>query len=102
LRSGFIERIANPTNEGWLGGEGRSVLDLDIIAYWLDRIGPDAGLQAAKGRWLYALCDADSTSAIRHLLRPDEGINSSEYRFLDFAAVAMADAVRPMVSMKEF
>lgn len=102
LRSGFIERIANPTNEGWLGGEGRSVLDLDIIAYWLDRIGPDAGLQAAKGRWLYALCDADSTSAITHLLRPDEGINSSEYRFLDFAAVAMADTVRPMVSMKEF
>ncbi len=102
LRSGFIERIASPANEGWLGGDGRSVLDLDIITYWLDQIGPDAGLEAAKGRWLYALCDADSTSAIRHLLRPDEGINSSEYRFLDFAAVAMADAVKPMVSMKEF
>ena len=101
MRESFVKRIVNPTDRSWLGGGGRAVLDLDIIAYWLDRVAKDAEMEAALGRWLHALCGSNSTSAVRHLLSATD-LNGDEKRFICFAAVALADAVQPMVSMKEF
>jgi hypothetical protein len=101
MRDSFVKRIVNPTDRSWLAGGGRSVLDLDIIAYWLDRVADDPEVHAAFGRWLYALCGSNSTSAVRHLLSAED-LNADEKRFICFAAVALADAVQPMVSMKEF
>jgi len=102
LREGFRKRIVNPEDRSWLGGGGRAVLDLDAITYWLDRVDPaDAQMQAAFGRWLYAICGSNSTSAVRHLLHA-ESLNGQEKRFVDFLAVALADAVQPMASMVDF
>ena len=97
----FNARIIRPSDRGWLGGGGRSVLDLDAIAYWTDRVKPEPEMQAAFGRWLHALCGANSSSAARHLLNRDS-LNGAEKRFICFLSVALADAVQPMVSMKRF
>jgi len=102
LRSGFRQRVAQPTDRSWLSGGGRSVLDLDGIAWWLWAVdADDAEMQAAFGRWIYALCAPNSTSAVRRLLS-EADLNATERRFVDFLAVALADAVQPMVSLREF
>ena len=78
------------------------MLDLDGIVWWLHRVDPDdAEMQAAFGRWLYALCGSNSTSAAR-ILMEQKSRRHDEGRFLDFLAVALADTVQPMVSLKEF
>jgi hypothetical protein len=101
MQESFRTRIVNPADRSWLGGGGRTVLDLDPIEYWLKSIDPDdAEMQAARARWLYALCGSTSTSAARLLLE-NESLNNAERRFLCFAAVALADAVAPMVSLRD-
>lgn len=101
LRESFYPRITNPEDRGWLKGGGRSVLDLDGIAYWLKNVDQTAAMRAAHGRWLYALCGSDSTSRIEDLL-DGRHLKGDDKRFLCFAAVALADAVQPMVSMRDF
>jgi len=101
LRESFYPRITNPEDRGWLKGGGRSVLDLDGIAYWLKNVDQTAPMRAAHGRWLYALGGSNSTSRIEDLL-DGRHLKSDDKRFLCFAAVALADAVQPMVSMTDF
>jgi hypothetical protein len=101
LRESFRAWIVAPADRSWLAGGGRSVLNLDAIAYWLEHIERDPEMEATLARWLYALCGSNSTSAVSHLLEADSR-NGAENRFLCFAAVALADAVQPTVSLKDF
>lgn len=101
MRESFRARIVNPADRSWLAGSGRTVLDLDPIEYWLQSIDPeDAEMQAARARWVHALCGSNSTSAVRLLLE-NESRNNAERRFLCFAVIALADAVQPMVSLRD-
>ncbi|HJN16732.1 MAG TPA: hypothetical protein QGH10_14605 [Armatimonadota bacterium] len=101
MRDSFRKRLINPADTSWLAGGGRSVLDLDMIAYWLANIdSEDAEMQAAFARWTYALCGSNSTSNVRHLLEAED-LNQTEWRFLCFAATALADAAQPMVTMRD-
>lgn len=99
MRESFVKRITRPEDRSWLHGGGRSVFDLDPITFWLERVEADPAMEAAFGRWLYALCGSNSTSAARHLMALDAR-TQAERRFLCFLAVALADAVEPLVSMK--
>ena len=101
MRGSFRARIINPDDKGWLKGGGRSVLDLDPLVYWLERVQADPEMQAALGRWVYALSGSNSTGRIEDLL-DGRRLRSDEKRFICFAAVALADAVQPMVSMRDF
>jgi len=64
-------------------------------------VQPDPEMQAALGRWVYALSGSNSTSRIEDLF-DGRRLRSDEKRFICFAAVALADAVQPMVSMRDF
>lgn len=98
MQTSFIDRIVQPEDRSWLGRGGRPVYDLDGIVFWLDRVQDDVAVQCAMGRWLYALCGSNSPNAARHLMNAED-LNSGERRFLRFLAVALADAVQPIVSM---
>lgn len=99
MRDSFVKRITRPEDRSWLGGGGRSVFDLDPITFWLERVEAAPAMEAAFGRWLHALCGSNSTSAARHLMALDAP-NQAERRFLCFLAVALSDAVEPLVSMR--
>ncbi|HPA18830.1 MAG TPA: hypothetical protein PLU30_13855 [Verrucomicrobiae bacterium] len=99
LRHHFIEPMAASTTSWWLGGGGRSALDLHALSYCHRRLGGDPPLLPQMARAAWAMCGKESPTSI-YLLLGLPKLNHDEWIYLCFGGIGLADVVEPLASLK--
>jgi len=102
IRRAFTNRVTDP-NAGswWLGGAGRSALNLDGLVYVYDRVHP---LPTVRAEILEAMCAMFGEESPESMLRLTDGtaLGHGEWIYLCFGGLGLADAIQPMVTMDNF
>ncbi len=99
LRKHFIEPMAANDTAWWLGGGGRTSLNLHALSYCQQRLGNDPRMLAQMARATCAMFAKESPTSVYHLLAKPK-LNHDEWIYLCFGGVSLADVVEPMSSLK--
>jgi len=101
LREAFRDRIlASKDKAWWLGGGGRSALNLDGLAYWLHTIDPaDAEMQSMMAMSVCSMFSPEGKHSMLSLIR-EPTLAHDAWIYICYGSLGLADVVRPMVSME--
>ncbi|MBI5683867.1 MAG: hypothetical protein HZC54_02180 [Verrucomicrobia bacterium] len=99
LRKHFIEPMAANGTAWWLGGGGRTSLNLHALSYCQHRLGNDPRLLAQMARATCAMFAKESPTSIYRLLDKPK-LNHDEWIYLCFGGLSLADVIEPMSTLK--
>jgi len=104
----FADRMLTNDSAWWLGGGGRSALNLDGLAYILHGFSPadpnrSAQLKAKMMDATYAMFSPNAQDSICRLTSDYERVHHSrDWIFMCFGYLCLPDIVKPMITMKPF
>lgn len=99
LRRHFIEPMATGNTAWWLGGGGRTSLNLHALSYCWQCLGKDPRMLAQMARATCAMFAVESPTSI-HCLLAKPKLNHDEWIYLCFGGVSLADVVEPLSTLK--
>ena len=101
LAEHFAGAVLQNGGAWWLGGGGRSSLDLNVLAYCQARLEPSPELQAEIARAACAMFSPSSPQALQRLIGHGK-LTTNEWIYICFGYLSLVDTLRPMVSMEGF
>ena len=101
LAENFTGPIVEDDKAWWLGGGGRSSLDLNGLAYALAHLEPSPELRAAIATAACAMFSPSSPEALQRLMA-HEKLTTNEWIYICFGYLSLVDTIKPMVSMERF
>ena len=103
LRAAFRDRmLASKGKAWWLGGGGRSALNLDGLAYWLHAVDPaHAEMRAMLATAVCSMFSSESEHSMLKLIE-SPALSHDAWIYICFGGLSLADVVQPMVSMEDF
>ena len=106
IKGHFLEPMVARSDAWWLGGQGRSAVNLDGLAYCAHRLEPEFGggspaVRAKMMQAAYAIFSPQSGHSVYHIItKPTFWFG--DWTFLCFGFVSLPDVVQPMATMKPF
>jgi len=82
----------------WLGGGGRSALNLDGLAYSLHRLGAGPEVRAELYRALCAMYSPQSPRSIPSVIGQG-AFDHDRWIYINFGTLGLVDVLKPMVSL---
>ena len=98
LRKAFVTPVTAGRSGWWLGGGGRSALDLAALVYCRETIADEPEVRARVMQAAVAMFSPDSKQSVYRVIANGEPTHD-EWIYLCYGALGLAEAVRPMVTL---
>jgi hypothetical protein len=99
LRTRFLPLVVEAKDCWWTAAGGRLVQGLDGVAYYYRCIEQNPAVAAALMKAAYYVCSPQSATGIPRLLSKEQ-LSTSEWIYLNFAAVSLANLLEPEITRK--
>lgn len=98
IQRAFTQPMVESTTDWWLGGGGRSALNLDGLAYCLHRLGAGPEVRAEMYRALCAMYSPQSPRSIPSVIGQG-AFDHDRWIYINFGTLGLVDVLKPMVSL---